>query len=257
MATLFLKTAPLLENVDAILIDKDGTLIDAHFYWAAMIRLRAKRMVDTWFPDHPQNNKIESLLIDGLGLDQATDRLRPEGPVGVKHRSAVIDSVRAILNAYDSSISQASVEGVFLAVDQSTEADMASLLMMLPGAKEFLISANEYDVRLFVVTTDLTGRARKTLQALSIDHLFTAVFGGDSVENTKPAPDLALKALSQGGAMPENTVVIGDHPVDIAMGRSAGIGTNIGVLTGLSSRSIFEKLDCSIAQDFRDLSIHP
>ena len=37
-----------LDNPQLIMLDKDGTLIDIHHYWASMIRLRAKKIGEKW-----------------------------------------------------------------------------------------------------------------------------------------------------------------------------------------------------------------
>ena len=43
---------------------------------------------------------------------------------------------------------------------------------------------------------------------------------GDDVERVKPAPDGVLRAMNHFGADPRSTMVIGDSPADIMMGRA-------------------------------------
>lgn len=58
---------------------------------------------------------------------------------------------------------------------------------------------------------------------------------GDDVEKPKPAPDGVLRAMAGLGADPRSTLVIGDSPADIMMGRAAGTKT-AAALWGGSSR---------------------
>lgn len=58
---------------------------------------------------------------------------------------------------------------------------------------------------------------------------------GDDVEKPKPEPDGVLRAMAGLGADPCSTLVIGDSPADIIMGRAAGTRT-AAALWGGSSR---------------------
>ncbi len=53
----------------------------------------------------------------------------------------------------------------------------------------------------------------------------------DTVKNVKPHPEHLNKALQMLNSLPSNTLMIGDHPLDIQTGRNAGTYT-AGVLTG-------------------------
>jgi pyrophosphatase PpaX len=58
---------------------------------------------------------------------------------------------------------------------------------------------------------------------------------GDDVERPKPEPDGVIRAMAALGADPRSTLVVGDSPADIMMGRSAGTRT-AAALWGGSSR---------------------
>jgi haloacid dehalogenase superfamily, subfamily IA, variant 1 with third motif having Dx(3-4)D or Dx(3-4)E len=60
----------------------------------------------------------------------------------------------------------------------------------------------------------------------------------DIVNNVKPHPEHLNKALQMLNSLAENTLMIGDHPLDIQTGRNAGTFT-AGVLTGHFSKSDF------------------
>ena len=65
---------------------------------------------------------------------------------------------------------------------------------------------------------------------------------GDDVERVKPDPDGVLRAMSRLGADPRSTLVIGDSPADIMMGRAAGTGTAAALWGGSSRERLLAQL---------------
>lgn len=72
-----------------------------------------------------------------------------------------------------------------------------------------------------------------------ISHFFKLILGADDVTHAKPDPEPVLKTLEILKKKPEAAVVVGDMPVDIAMGRGAGCRT-VGVTYGNSCREQLE-----------------
>lgn len=64
--------------------------------------------------------------------------------------------------------------------------------------------------------------------------IFAMLVGGNDVANGKPAPDPVLAILERTDWKPEETLVVGDAPVDILMARAAGTAS-CGVTYGNSS----------------------
>jgi phosphoglycolate phosphatase len=56
----------------------------------------------------------------------------------------------------------------------------------------------------------------------------------------KPAPDMVLRLCAELGIEPSRTAVVGDSAADLRMGRAAGVGLVVGVLTGVGARSDLE-----------------
>lgn len=63
------------------------------------------------------------------------------------------------------------------------------------------------------------------LKAAHISQYFTEVVTADNGFPRKPAPDSINYLLEKYKLKPEKTVMIGDRPLDIEAGRSAGIDT--------------------------------
>lgn len=239
-----------------VLFDKDGTLIDIHHYWASMIRLRAQRLCNTLFQSRFDGDEAQAHIEAAMGIDRASGRIRPEGPVGVKPRPFNVEVTRKALLGLGVDATADQVESVFAEVDAATGNDLLPLLRLLPGVRTLLEALHQSGILMGIVSTDITERAAKAMHVLGLSGYFDFVLGGDAVARSKPAPDLVDAALGRRGEFErQRTVVVGDHPVDIQMGSAARVGANIGVLTGLSDRQAFAGLDCIVADDLTALRI--
>jgi phosphoglycolate phosphatase len=63
---------------------------------------------------------------------------------------------------------------------------------------------------------------------------------------------LACKAL---GIQPDEAVMVGDAPVDMIMGKKAGVAANVAVLTGLTTRAQLEPIADVILQSVAEIRV--
>jgi phosphoglycolate phosphatase len=255
VSSLVINGEEVLNHVDAIIFDKDGTLIDVHHYWSSMIKIRASKVVDKWFNGSDDDGTVQADLIDVMGVDLTSDKLRPHGPVGVKSRGFVVNVVKDCICNNGVFVDNDAVELLFKDVDSITAENLSPLLKILPGVEQLLEKMSRFGVKAVIASTDITNRAVKAMEILGLRHHFVEIFGGDSVRKTKPAPDLVMKVIRVCDFNSKNVVVIGDHPVDIEMGLSANVGSNIGVLTGLSDAESFNDLNCIVIDDLSKVEI--
>jgi pyrophosphatase PpaX len=108
-------------------------------------------------------------------------------------------------------------------------------LIPYDGIAELLGSLIERGSRIAVVSLKPRRAGELELDITGLRSLINLTVWGDDVERVKPAPDGVLRAMSQLGADPDSTLVIGDSPADIMMGRAAGTRT-AAALWGGSSR---------------------
>ena len=100
-----------------------------------------------------------------------------------------------------------------------------------PGLPELLTRSG----RRLAVHTNKPGRvARRMLADLGLLDRFAAVTGGDEAPR-KPSPAGTLELMRRLGARPEDTVFIGDSPIDVRTARHAGV-TMVAVTWGFRSR---------------------
>jgi phosphoglycolate phosphatase len=88
-----------------------------------------------------------------------------------------------------------------------------------------------------VLTNKPVRPAQAICEALGLAPFFTHVYGGNSFAVKKPDP-LGLRILmDEAGALPEETVMIGDSEVDVLTARNAGVWS-IGCTFGLSPEGL-------------------
>jgi phosphoglycolate phosphatase len=242
-------------NPEMILFDKDGTLIDVHHYWIGMLKLRSELIVNMWFRNHSDKNSIKRDLIESMGGDVLSGKIKVTGPVGIKSRKFLVRVASSVVRSKGISINNSEIEAIFLEVDRVSSEDMKSLVKPLPGVLELLRDLKNVGIAMAIVSTDITSRARLAMESLGIIHFFTEIIGGNEVKNSKPFPDLALQISKKTGVNVDKMMVIGDNPVDIQMGLSANISLNIAVLTGLSDENSFNDLSCMIIKDLESIEV--
>jgi len=124
---------------------------------------------------------------------------------------------------------------------------------LLDGVKETLEEARRRGYRLAVATTKPRYFAEPILDHLGVGHFFDAVVGAEEVRCLKPFPDLLDLAVGRLRCAKDQVLYVGDHPVDVAAARAAGIQI-ICVSTGFWSRQELEKLKpAAVLDNIREL----
>jgi phosphoglycolate phosphatase len=86
-----------------------------------------------------------------------------------------------------------------------------------------------------VATNDTEGIAASLARG-GILGLLDFTIGCDSGFGTKPDPRMVYAFCAAAGVDPAEVAMVGDALHDLAMGRAAGVGLNVGVLGGTSAR---------------------
>ena len=116
---------------------------------------------------------------------------------------------------------------------------------LYPGVLDTLnaLRAALPDARMAVLTNKPVRPSREICAGLGLAHLFFQIYGGESFPTKKPDPlglntliheaSAHLKAAGQPALTPDQTIMIGDSPVDIATAHAAGT-LSIGCTFGLN-----------------------
>jgi 2-phosphoglycolate phosphatase len=124
---------------------------------------------------------------------------------------------------------------------------------ILPQVKETLDTLDRRGYQMAIATNKPSYFARDILKALEIDHLFVEVLGPNDVERPKPDPEMIEIIIMRIGLSPEETVYVGDMPLDVEVGRRAGVAV-YAVPTGSASRdALLEARPDRLLHRFSDL----
>lgn len=90
---------------------------------------------------------------------------------------------------------------------------------------------------LAVLTNKPVRAARGICEGLGLAGYFLHIYGGDSFAVKKPDPMGMRSLMEETGALPEETVMIGDSKVDVETARNAGVWC-VGCTFGLAPESL-------------------
>lgn len=98
-------------------------------------------------------------------------------------------------------------------------------IRLCPGVPETLERLTADGRQLGVVTSRLLPSTLAYLEHMHLKPFFKTIITPADTSRHKPFPDPILKAMEQMGAVPSQTVYIGDAVFDIAAGHAAGVET--------------------------------
>jgi len=105
-----------------------------------------------------------------------------------------------------------------------------------PGIRALLASLRRSGVVLSVSTNKPHALSLAVLRGLGLERSFFDVIGGDSLPAHKPDPASVFHLAARAQRSLDETLVVGDSPVDVATARAAGVGV-CAVTWGLTPRA--------------------
>jgi phosphonatase-like hydrolase len=115
-------------------------------------------------------------------------------------------------------------------------------IVPIAGAVETLALLRANGMTLATTTGFYREVQDRILDTLQWRDRFDAHVCSDDVEHGRPAPDMIRRAMELCGVLdPGRVLNVGDTPLDLQSGTSAGCGFVVGVLTGTHTRERLEK----------------
>lgn len=93
------------------------------------------------------------------------------------------------------------------------------------GARELVSALKKRKIKLVVATSASSEEFKKLLQKAKVDDLLSKFTTASDVKASKPAPDVIEAALRKIKLKPEEVLMLGDTPYDIAAAKKNGIKT--------------------------------
>jgi phosphoglycolate phosphatase-like HAD superfamily hydrolase len=214
---------PVLDSMELVVFDKDGTLLDFHAMWGGWAIELGKRL------DGSTRRPVAGDVFATIGFDPTSGRVQPGGPLAVATMGELREVVAAVVRRWCPSVAAArlAVEAAWFVPDP---VETALPLADLPLLFEALRSAG---LTIAIATTDDRAPTDRTLRALGVRDSVPALACGDDGIGVKPDPRMLLAICEAVRIEPARTAVVGDTLVDLEMARGAGAGRVVGVLSGI------------------------
>ena len=222
-----------LDGIKLVVFDKDGTLIDFQAMWGGWVHRFADDLARS------TGLEVSGVLFDLLGVDRTTGLVHSHGLLAAtpmaRIREVVVESV-ALLGLGDAA-AEAAVTAAWHAPDP---VELAHPLTDLPVLFDALEARG---ITITIATSDDREPTERTLAALGVADRVAAIVCADDGLLVKPAPAGVLHLCAVARIPPDRTAVVGDSPVDLAMGHAARVRRVIGVLTGVGDRASLASAD--------------
>lgn len=241
----------VIRDIDLMIFDKDGTLIELYHYWSQMVAMRAKIIAERL----NLNDSFIDGLMNEMGVDTQAECLRQDGPVGLKKREIVLQAAVDYLERNGYKDTHELCHSVFAEVDNISLTMLAKLLKPINGALPLLDNLHRKGCRIAIATTDRGERAKLAMDFLGFGDKIDLIVGADQVKKPKPDPEIADIILNNLKIDPSGAVIVGDAKTDVLVGINAGLKASIGVLTGFATFEDFKNITPYVAQDVSGIEI--
>lgn len=111
----------------------------------------------------------------------------------------------------------------------------------IPGLREFLQKLREMGIKLAIATGNERSFFERVLNYLDLADLFDLTLCIEDVKNSKPSPDMVLRAVEFFQVKRKETLFVGDAESDILAAKGAEV-TAVAVLSGVLNRDEAKEL---------------
>lgn len=180
------------QEIDAVIFDLDGTLVDSMWIWKK-IDIEYLGRFGIACPEDLQ------YAIEGMSFSETAAYF--------KKRFSIPDSIEKIKADWN----------------EMTREKYRNEVPLKPGAGEFLRKCRERGMRLGIATSNSKELVTEVAESLGVRSCFDVVMTACEVEKGKPAPDIYLAVAKALGAEPARCLVFEDIAPGIQAGRNAGM----------------------------------
>lgn len=179
-------------QVEALLIDMDGTLIDSLTTLYEVYKTFLKKY-------EIKGSEQEFLQLNGPSLNEILHTL--------KQRYQLKEDLEMLVNQYQQELLSFYSEG----------------LPIFPHARETVLRAKSFGLKVALVSSAPKKLMEVLVQSLNMENDFDILISSEQVKRGKPAPDLYQYALHYLGVLPERAIAIEDSVNGVRSAQEAGV----------------------------------
>ena len=179
-----------------ILFDMDGVLVDSEPLFHKAVNIMVERCGAAPITEEENNRYLLGTTVE-------------ETWVRVKELRDVPQTPAELLAGYNEVVKEV----------------LRSDLVPRPGVRALIAEAQRRGLPIAVASSSLREWVDLKLSVIGLTDAFNVKLGGDDIENSKPAPDIYIKAARLIGLEATECVAIEDSPIGLAAASSSGAYT--------------------------------
>jgi len=211
-------------RAQAIIFDKDGTLIDFDAMWGGWVIYLAEQLHNI------SGLHVREPLCLAMGYDDANKKVLAHGKLAATPMAQLYHLTVEVMQALGLSAEEA--ERI---VEQGwCIPDPVMLAKQFTDTRALFHKLHNQNIKIGIATTDDRTPTQAMIEAFDIEEYLTTMVCADDGIPAKPQPDMVLTICQRMNIDPSKVMVVGDTTADLKMARTAGAGLVVGVLSGVS-----------------------
>jgi len=215
---------------DAVLFDKDGTLIDFDAFWVGLSQAALQEILKQL----GQSDSLVDALLESFGVHNSV--ADPEGVLCKGTYREMAEIFADILGTRGCEVSADALEKLVLDAYNSN-AHKGDVKPTCQNLRTVLETLKNRGKKIALVTTDNQEISTLCLNKLGVLDLFDYLYTDDGTFPAKPNPQCAIAFCNAEGLDANRVVMVGDTMTDIAFARNAGL-IAIGVANQEKTRAL-------------------
>ncbi|MGV1801758.1 HAD family hydrolase [Agrobacterium vitis] len=212
-------------KIGGILFDKDGTLLDYDASWAPVNRQLALMAADG-------DQMLADQLLGACGMDPESGYVVPDSLLAAGNAREIAEGLAKAGSPFDADYLTEALDAIF--------ANAAELSVPVTDLGALFAKLRQRGLKIGIASSDNERSIRAIVHRFGLESHVDFIAGYDSGFGCKPEPGMVHGFCQATGLVPANVAVVGDNNHDLLMGRNAGAGLSIAVLTGTGSRLTLE-----------------
>ena len=217
-------------KADAMIFDKDGTLLDFDAFW---VTVSIKAIEDVLAQLSRQDVPVGEVL-EAFGVHNGETDMNSVLCKGTYEQLGGL--FYEILSQYGCDESCEAVTKALIEA-YNRNADAGDIKPTCPNLADVLKQLKAQNKKLAVVTTDNMQITRVCLDKLGILDLFDKIYTDDGIVPTKPDPYCVYDFCAFAGVSKDSVVMVGDTMTDMKFAKNAGIAA-IGIAKNDANKQI-------------------